>query len=52
LVSNANHDKLIELYTGFMEHATLTRASILSGKPEARRGTEEAAFMNYPCRDF
>jgi DNA adenine methylase len=46
-VSNANHDTLIELYSGFMSHHTLARRSVLSGKAEGRRGTEEAAFLNY-----
>lgn len=46
-VSNANHDKLIELYTDFTFHHTLSRASILSGKSEGRRSTEEAVFLNY-----
>lgn len=47
LVSNANHQQLIELYTCFMEHLILKRASILSGKRDGRRSTEEAAFINY-----
>lgn len=46
-VSNANHDELIKLYLGFSTHHTLSRSSILSGKPEGRRNTEEAAFLNY-----
>ena len=46
-VSNANHDKLIKLYADFAFHYTLGRASILSGKTEGRRSTEEAAFLNY-----
>jgi DNA adenine methylase len=47
LVSNANHDKLIELYKPFMAHRTLGRASVLSGKAVFRRRTEEAVFLNY-----
>ncbi len=47
LVSNANHNALVELYSGFMTRYALARASILSGKPTGRRGTEEAVFLNY-----
>lgn len=46
-VSNANHDKLKELYIDFTFHHTLGRASRLSGKSEGRRTTEESAFLNY-----
>jgi DNA adenine methylase len=46
-VSNANHDEILKLYRDFTTHYPLARASNLSGKLEGRRGTSEAAFVNY-----
>jgi DNA adenine methylase len=45
-VSNADHNEIVGLYSDLNAH-TLNRASILSGKPEYRRVTSEAAFLNY-----
>lgn len=46
LVSNADHHEVVQLYDDF-NFQKMHRASILSGKPEYRRGTSEAAFLNY-----
>jgi DNA adenine methylase len=45
-VANADHRAVIDLYPSF-HYCRLNRASILSGKTEARRITSEAAFLNY-----
>lgn len=46
LVSNADHHEIVQLYGDF-NFQQLRRASTLSGKPEYRRATSEAAFLNY-----
>lgn len=45
-VSNADHREVTDLYADLNFHR-LNRLSILSGKPEYRRATSEAAFLNY-----
>ena len=40
VVSNANHDRILELYPGF-SHKTVTRHSILAANPKFRRVTTE-----------
>ena len=45
LVTNANHESIRELYSGFTLR-TLSRASVISGNPEGRGSTEEILITN------
>lgn len=41
LLTNANHDSILDLYKDYVQHSTLSRNSVLSGKSEHRGKYEE-----------
>lgn len=44
LITNANHESIIDLYKDYLSHSTLSRSSILSGKSEFRGKFSELAI--------
>ncbi|RAR64733.1 DNA adenine methylase [Onishia taeanensis] len=45
LLTNANHESIIELYQDYVQHSTLSRSSVLSGKSEFRGKYSELAIQ-------
>jgi DNA adenine methylase len=48
IITNAYHDSLIELYRDIAKVFRLTRASVISGRGDARGQTDEALFLVGP----
>lgn len=47
MLSNADHEKVRELYHGFGHHRSVNRASILAAEPQHRRLTTELIVTSY-----